>query len=79
MRKPKLVSVTELKNSTAAVLREARENKETIAFVKNNKIEGYYTPADLLEIERPGDDEVSEALDRVMKIHGETLARLAKK
>ena len=79
MRKMKLVSVTDLKKSTAAVLRDARENGETIAFVKNNQIEGYYTPAELLEIERPGDQEVSEALARVVGVHGDVLTRLSGK
>ncbi len=77
-RKMKLVSVTELKKSTAAVLREAGESGQTIAFVKNNQIEGYYTPAGLLEIERASDEEVSLALTRVLKVHGDTLTRLAK-
>lgn len=79
MRKMKMVSVTDLKKSTAAVLREARENGETIAFIKNNQIEGYYTPAGLLEIERASDQEVSEALSRVIEIHGDTLTRLPKR
>lgn len=79
MRKMKMVSVTDLKKSTAAVLREARESGQTIALVKNNQIEGYYTPAGLLEIERASSKDVSQALARVMKVHGDTLARLAKK
>ena len=79
MRKMKMVSVTDLKKSTAAVHREARESGQTIAFVKNNQIEGYYTPAGLLELERASSKEVSQALARVMKVHGDTLARLAKK
>ena len=79
MRKMKMVSVTDLKRSTAAVLREARESGQTIALVKNNRIEGYYTPAGLLNIERPTSKEVSQALARVMKAHGDTLTRLAKK
>ena len=79
MRKPKMVSVTELKNSTASVLREAREKGETIAFVKNNQIEGYYTPAGLLQIERPGDREFSDAVNHAIEVHGDTLTRLAKK
>ena len=79
MRKMKMVSVTDLKKSTAAVLLEARQSGQTIAFVKNNRIEGYYTPAGLLEIERASSKDVSQALTRVMKVHGDTLARLAKK
>ena len=79
MRKMKMVSVTELKKSTSAVLREARESGQTIAFVKNNQIEGYYTPAGLLKIERASDKDVSQALARIMKVHGDTLTRLAKK
>ena len=79
MRKMKMVSVTDLKKSTAAVLREARESGQTIAVVKNNQIEGYYTPAGLLEIERASSKDVAQALTRVMKVHGDTLARLAKK
>ena len=79
MQKMKMVSVTDLKKSTAAVLRDARESGQTIAFVKNNQIEGYYTPAGLLEIERASDEDVSQALARVMKVHGDTLTRLAKK
>ncbi len=79
MRKMKMVSVTDLKKSTAAVLREARENGQTIAFVRNNQVEGYYTPAGLLEIERANDKEVSKALSQVLKAHGDTLTRLAKK
>ena len=46
MRKMKMVSVTDLKKSTAAVLREAREKGQTIALVRNNQIEGYYTEVD---------------------------------
>lgn len=79
MRKMKMVSVTDLKKSTAAVLREARENGQTIALVKNNRIEGYYTPAGLLEIERASSEDVAQAIARVMEVHGDTLARLAKK
>ena len=79
MCKMKLVSVTDLKKSTARVLREARENGQTIALVRNNQIEGYSTPAGLLEIERASDKEVSKALSLVIKAHGDTLTRLAKK
>lgn len=79
MRKMKMVSVTDLKKSTAAVLREAREKGQTIALVRNNQIEGYYTPAGLLDIERASDKDVSRALSKVMKVHGDTITRLAKR
>jgi hypothetical protein len=79
MRDIKSITVSDFKKAPSKVLDEANRTGESVAVVRNNVIEGYYAPVGKMQITRPSERAIAEAIARVFDIHGDTLARLAKK
>ena len=66
----KTLSISELKKAPSKMIDEAKRTREPVAIVRNNVIEGYYTPASALEFESISDEEFHALLVETLDEYG---------
>ena len=69
------VTITEFKQQASRILDE----KKTTAILRNNKVEGYYVPAESLASDTLDDARVADLTQFILDQRSEVLAYLAKR
>ena len=78
MRETKFVTVSDLKQSPAKVIDQAKQSGEPVGILRNNQVEGYFVPANAMRLINATDEEVQSAIDTVLDQYGDALTWLAK-
>ena len=71
------VTISELKQSPAKVIEQAKATGQPVPILRNNQVEGFFVPANALELINATDQEVSAAFDAVLESHGDAIKWLA--
>ena len=77
MKSKRTVTISELKQSPAQVLDEAKASGGPVGIIRNNVLEGYLVPTEALELIEPELAEVQDALNTVFAEYGDALQWLA--
>ena len=78
MSDKRFVTVSTLKQSPAKVIDDAKSSGEPVTIYRNNQVEGYFVPANAMQLINATDAEVQEAFDAVLEQYGDSLTWLAK-
>lgn len=76
-RQPQSVTISELKQSPARVIEQAKVAGVPVPILRNNQVEGYYVPVGALELMSAEDQEANAAFSAVLESHGEAIRWLA--
>jgi hypothetical protein len=74
----KFVTISELKQSPAKVIDEAKRTGRPVPIIRNNQVEGHFVPVNAMQLIRATDDEVRTAFAAVVEHYGDSLTWLAK-
>ena len=76
-KQPPSVTISELKQSPARVIEQAKAHAQPVPILRNNQVEGYYVPVNAMALMSAADQEVNAAFDAVLDSHGEAIRWLA--
>lgn len=71
------VTISELKQSPARVIEQARASAQPVPILRNNQVEGYYVPVNAMTLISATDREVNAAFEAILDDHGEAIRWLA--
>ncbi len=77
MKQPRSVTISELKQSPAKVIDEARACAQPVPILRNNQVEGYYVPVNAMALLSATDQAVNDAFESVLEGHGDAIEWLA--
>lgn len=76
-KQPQSVTISELKQSPARVIDQAKACAQPVPILRNNQVEGYYVPVNAMALMSATDQEVSTAFEAVLESHGDAIRWLA--
>jgi len=76
-KRPQSVTISELKQSPARVIEQAKAAAQPVPILRNNQVEGYYVPVGALELMSATDEEANTAFAAVLESHGDAIKWLA--
>lgn len=71
------VTISELKQSPARVIDQAKARAQPVPIIRNNQVEGYYVPVNAMSLMSATDQQVSAAFESVLEHHGDAIGWLA--
>ncbi len=76
-KQPPSVTISELKQSPARVIEQAKACAQPVPILRNNQVEGYYVPVNAMTLMTASDQEVNSAFDAILDTHGDPIRWLA--
>ena len=76
-KKTRYVTISELKQSPARVIEQAKAAAQPVPILRNNQVEGFFVPANALELINATDQEVNSAFEAILESHGDAIRWLA--
>ena len=77
MKQPQSVTISELKQSPARVIDQAKACAQPIPILRNNQVEGYYVPLNAMALMSATDQEVNAAFASGLEQEGDAIGWLA--
>ncbi len=71
------VTISELKQSPARVIDQAKASAQPVPILRNNQVEGYYVPVSAISLMSATDQEANTAYESLMESHGDAIRWLA--
>ena len=76
-KQPQSVTISELKQSPAKVIEQAKASAQPVPILRNNQVEGFYVPVNAMALMSATDQETNAAFDAVLDSHGDAIRWLA--
>ena len=77
IKQPQSVTISELKQSPARVIDQAKACAQPIPILRNNQVEGYYVPVNAMALMSATDQEVNAVFASVLEHQGDAIGWLA--
>ncbi len=71
------VTISELKQSPARVIDQAKAWAKPVPILRNNQVEGYYVPVSAISLMSATDQETNAAYESLLESHGDAIRWLA--
>ena len=71
------VTISELKQSPARVIDQAKACAQPVPILRNNQVEGYYVPVNAISLMNASDQEAGTAYESLLESHGDAIRWLA--